>query len=101
MHISRRVPSFEPGVLLTSDWCSVDKINISTYTPRRLQAAYVITDGARVKLPLAAFGAGFQGPIGNKAYFDDTLIALDYAEADMAANVHDSEDASAVREQSH
>lgn len=89
------------SVLLTSDWCSVDKINIATYTPRRLKAAYVITDGERVKLPLAAFGAGFQGPIGDKAYSDDTLIALEYAEADMTAKVNDSEDASAMREKSH
>lgn len=68
--------------LLTSDWCSVDKVHFSTYVARRLKAVWLIQGEERIALELSDFGMGYKAPAGDKAYPDSTLIALEYADQD-------------------
>ncbi len=67
--------------LLTSDWCSVDKVHFDTYNARKLKAAWLLLGDERIELELSDYGMGFAAPSGNKAYPDSTLIQLDYADA--------------------
>ena len=69
------------SILFTSDWCSVDQINLTTSSFRPITAATLVQGDQRIDLPLRDYGRGFEAPIGNKAYPDSTLIELDYADA--------------------
>ncbi|WP_332876887.1 hypothetical protein [Massilia sp. S19_KUP03_FR1] len=68
------------SILLTSDWCGVEKVHFSTNVPRKLKAAWLIQGEKRIALELSDFGMGYEAPAGDKAYPDDTLIALEYAD---------------------
>jgi hypothetical protein len=68
------------SILLTTDWCSDEKINWSRSSARRLKAAWLVQGDARTELELSDFGMGFTAPTGNKAVSDDALIALEYAD---------------------
>ena len=74
------------SLLLTSDWCSVEKIQFSTYVARKLKAAWLIQGDARIELELSDFGMGYKAPSGNPAYPDSTLIALEYADEEKAGS---------------
>lgn len=65
--------------LLSSDWCGVENITTATVTTRKLKSAHVLAGDTRILLPLSRSGTSFQSPIGNRAYADDTLIALAFA----------------------
>lgn len=63
--------------LLSSDWCGVENITTATATTRTLRSAQLLVGEARIPLPLSRSGTSFQSPIGNRAYSDNTLIALE------------------------
>ena len=67
------------SILLTSDWCSVEKLSLSTHSDRTLDAAWLLVGDQRIKVHLSSSGHGFMAPIGEKKYPDDTLIELVYA----------------------
>jgi len=68
------------SVLLTSDWCGVEKISLSTHSDRTINAAWLLLGEQRIKVHVSGSGRGFHAPIGEKTYPDDTLIELEYAE---------------------
>jgi hypothetical protein len=70
--------------LLTSDWCSVEKVQFPTYVARRLKAAWLLRGDERIALELSDFGMGYKAPSGNKAYPDSSLIELEYADEEKA-----------------
>jgi hypothetical protein len=66
------------GIMLTSDWCSHEKIGWTIATDAKLAGATLV-DGER-KVELKAEGREFQVPIGDKTWPDETRIELRFAE---------------------
>lgn len=68
------------GFLLTTDWCSVEKLQLYTVADRKLAGAILVHGNERRPLPLRDEGNGFVAPLGDRRYPDDTLIELQFAE---------------------
>lgn len=67
-------------LLLTTDWCSHEKIQLSTAAARRIASATLAHGEQRVVLKLNSEGTSYVPPLGNKAYPDDALIDIQYAD---------------------
>ncbi|KQW96489.1 hypothetical protein ASC94_06475 [Massilia sp. Root418] len=71
-------------LLLTTDWCSHEKIQLSTAAAQRIATATLTHGDQRVQLKLNKEGTSYTPPLGNKAYPDDALIELRYADEPSA-----------------
>jgi hypothetical protein len=67
-------------LLLTTDWCSHEKIQLSTAAEQRIATATLTHGELRVPLKLNSERTSYTPPLGNKAYPDDALIELRYDE---------------------
>jgi hypothetical protein len=73
------------SLLLTNHWCGSRYLNYwIEHSPRPLRLATLVTGQQRVALKLGDDGRSFIGPAGDESYPDETLIELDYADADAA-----------------
>ncbi len=71
---------FINSLLLTSDWCSHEKLHMTTTVVRQLRSATLIHGEERIAIELADHGLGFRPPLRDRQYGDDTLIELQYEE---------------------
>ena len=71
-------------LLLTTDWCSHEKIQLSTTAERRIATATLMHGEQRVPLKLNSEGTSYTPPLGNKTYPDDALIDVRYADEPAA-----------------
>lgn len=68
--------AFINSVLLTTDWCGDEKIQLATPVPNKIASATVLHDGQRIALKLTNRGKGYIPPLADKTYPDDTLIEV-------------------------
>ena len=71
-------------LLLTTDWCSHEKIQLSTTAERRIATATLLHGEQRVPLKLNSESTSYTPPLGNKTYPDDALIDVRYADEPAA-----------------
>lgn len=64
------------SLLLTTDWCGDEKIQLATPVPNKIAGAALLHDGQRVELKLTNRGKGYIPPLADKTYPDDTLIEV-------------------------
>lgn len=67
-------------LLLTTDWCSHEKIQLSTAAAQRIATATLTHGEQRVPLKVSSDGTSYVPPLGNKAYPDDALIEIRYSD---------------------
>jgi hypothetical protein len=66
--------------LLSTDWCNVDKLQLSTKTDRKIRSATLLHQGERTRLHLSEDDTAYVPPISDKTYPNDTLIEIEYDE---------------------
>ena len=71
-------------LLLTTDWCSHEKIQLSTAAERRIASATLTFGEQRVPLKVSKDGSGYVPPLGNKTYPHDALIEIQYSDEPAA-----------------
>jgi hypothetical protein len=67
--------------LLTTDWCSVEKLQLSSRADRRITAATLVDGAVRKPLELSEEGMAFVAPLGDRAWSDDARIEFQFADA--------------------
>jgi len=69
------------SLLLTTRWCTHEKIRLSTsVSPRKLSKATLLHGEQRIDLKLSDKGRAYYPPLADKSYPDDTLIELEFAD---------------------
>lgn len=68
------------SLLLTTDWCSHQKIVLHTASERRIDSATLIHGEQRIRLKLSGEGMGYVPPLSDKSYPDDALIEIKFAD---------------------
>ncbi|MGB9992432.1 hypothetical protein [Pseudoduganella rhizocola] len=68
--------AFINSVLLTTDWCGDEKIQLATPVPKKIAGATLLHDGQRIALKIADRGKGYLPPLADKRYPDDALIEV-------------------------
>lgn len=69
--------------LLTTDWCGVEKLQMSSRADRKIASATLVDGELRKRLHLSDEGNSFVAPLGERQYSDNALIEFEYAPADL------------------
>jgi hypothetical protein len=77
--------AFVNSLLLTTDWCGHEKVNISTPVPKKIGSATLLHGDQRIALKISDRGMGYIPPLSDKTYPDDTLIEIGVADEVEAA----------------
>jgi hypothetical protein len=70
--------AFITSMLLTSDWCGKDKVKLRFRAPDKLAGAALSFRGRTESIQFS--GQGYNVPVGDTSWPDDTLIELQFAE---------------------
>ncbi|MFD2367121.1 hypothetical protein [Pseudoduganella sp. GCM10020061] len=65
--------------LLTTDWCSVEKLQLSSRADRKISAATLVDGAVRKPLELSDEGMGFVAPLGDRRFPNDARIEFQFA----------------------
>ncbi|MCE3261234.1 MAG: hypothetical protein K0R43_313 [Pseudoduganella sp.] len=71
---------FINSLLLTTEWCNHEWLQMPTPTPYKLASATLLAGDQRIPLKIDENGRGYTPPLRDKQYADDTLIELRAAE---------------------
>lgn len=65
--------------LLTSDWCSVEKLQLSSRADAMITSATLVDGAVRKPLEISDEGMGFVAPLGERQFSDDARIEFEFA----------------------
>ena len=74
------IKSLINSFLLTTDWCNVDMLHLSTSADRKIKSATLLHRGERIRLHLNDDDTAYVPPLADKTYPNDTLIEIEYDE---------------------
>jgi hypothetical protein len=75
------------GFLLTTDWCSVEKLQLSSRADRMITSATLLDGAVRKPLEISDEGMGFVAPLGDRQFSDDARIEFQFADSAAAVSV--------------
>ncbi|HEY1043134.1 MAG TPA: hypothetical protein VGE60_04650 [Telluria sp.] len=67
--------------LLTTDWCGVEKLQLSSHADRKITAATLVDGELRLPLEISDEGMGFVAPLGDRRYSNDARIEFRFADS--------------------
>ena len=70
--------------LLTTDWCSVEKLQLSSRSDRMITSATLVDGAVRKPLEISEEGMGFVAPLGERQFSDDARIEFQFADSATA-----------------
>jgi hypothetical protein len=72
--------------LLTTDWCSVEKLQLSSRADRMITSATLVDGAVRKPLEISDEGMGFVAPLGDRQFTDDARIEFQFADSAPAVS---------------